>query len=127
MTNQQALLVEDNPVALMAASMLLKKLGITVDTAQSGQEALERVKHKHYPIIFLDLRLPDMSGIELAKRLKHSVNKEHPVTLIALTAHSKERYEEECEAAGIHFFLSKPITKEQISDLLIKLEQKKLI
>lgn len=122
MDNIKTLLVEDVPIALISALTILQKFNLDIDKAENGNKALYLARETAYHLIFLDLGLPDISGIEVARNLRN--NKTNATAtdtvIIALTAHAEETYQHECEAAGINGFLTKPLTEENIKDILRK-------
>ncbi len=104
------LIVDDNKVNVKVAKGLMKATEIQIDTAYSGQEALDKVKENSYHIILLDHMMPGMDGIETIRRMKEmEENQSRNAVIIAMTANaisgSKEKYLE----AGFHDYLSKPI------------------
>lgn len=70
--NEKVLLIEDNPVLLRAVSSVFKKNGLTIDTAETGQQALAAVKQQAYDVVIADLNLPDFDGVELLKQLRNN-------------------------------------------------------
>lgn len=112
----QILLVEDNPLIQKAELFLFKKINCVVTVAGTGQEALDAF-HCHYDIIFLDIDLPDMSGIEVATSLRHQKLGAHKIPIIALTAHESD-ITLACRAAGINEVLPKPLTLQSLEAVL---------
>lgn len=80
----KALIVDDNPVNLIAGGMMLKTYGLTVETAGSGRDALEKVAEKDFDIIFMDLMMPEIDGIEAAKRI-HNLEGKASQVIIAIS------------------------------------------
>lgn len=100
------LIVEDNPLVQFIHQEMLSKLGFKVDIAATGAQAL-RLAHESYHLVFLDIGLPDISGIEVAHKFRVC----QPNTrLIAVTAHADVKLKEACLAAGIEQVLLKPLT-----------------
>ena len=110
MCRGHVLVVEDNVVNANILKEYLKK-SIEVDIAYNAEDVKNKDLSK-YDLILMDIELPGMSGIELTKKLKTEI----PV--IALTAHSLERYREECLAAGMKGFLTKPIEFDKLNGIL---------
>lgn len=123
MTNVKTLIVEDMPIALIGALTVLEKFNLDIDSAENGNQALELASKIAYQLIFLDLGLPDMEGIEVARKLRenHTNSTLSDTLIIALTAHAEESYQNECEAAGFNGFLTKPLTDENVKNILRKL------
>ncbi len=110
MCKGHVLVVEDNAVNANILKEYLKK-SIEVDVVYSAED-VESKEVSKYDLILMDIELPGMSGIELTKRLKTNI------PIIALTAHSLERYREECLAAGMNGFLTKPIEFDKLNRIL---------
>jgi CheY-like chemotaxis protein len=108
MNDSYILIVEDDPVALFVTQKQLAKLGYSCQTASSGEEALT----KYCPdvsLIFMDIGLPGIDGIEAAVRIRDRERRESlpRVPIVALTAHSNK---DDCLAAGMNEHLQKPAT-----------------
>jgi PAS domain S-box-containing protein len=100
------LMVEDNPVNQKLQIKILKKMGHDVDLAVNGQVAVEMALKNNYELIFMDMQLPIMNGIEATKILrKEGIN----VPIIALTANAFESDKSRCLNAGMNDFISKPV------------------
>lgn len=117
MASIKTLIVEDMPIALIGALTVLKKFNLEIDSAENGKQALELASQTAYELIFLDLGLPDISGIEVAKRLRANETLSHTV-IMALTAHAEEELQQECKIAGFNGFLTKPLTDENVKAIL---------
>ena len=80
------LIVDDNEMNLLVASKLLKNTRMLIDTVSSGKECLVKVNEKRYNLILMDIKMPQMDGIETFKRIRggNSLNESTPI--IALTA-----------------------------------------
>lgn len=114
------LVVDDTRMNLTVFTSLLKGTGLMVDTADSGFQALEQVKKKHYDVIFLDQRMPEMDGIETLQRMKalpDGLNEHTPV--IMLTANAVSGAREQFLAAGFDDYLSKPINGAHLEQMLM--------
>lgn len=115
------LVVDDTAMNLDVIKNLLKKTLIRIDTALSGEEALELVKKNRYDCIFLDHRMPHMDGIECLKRMKEmdeNLSKASPV--ISLTANAVSGAREEYLTAGFSDYLTKPIVSAKLEEMLIR-------
>ncbi len=78
----RVLLVEDDVTAARGITMMLKSGGLIVDSTDTGEEALELVKHYDYDIVVLDLMLPDMEGYEVVRRMR-SARMDTPVLILS--------------------------------------------
>ena len=116
------LIVDDNKVNLIVAKSLLKNTGISVDTALSGYECLDKIKKKHYDILLIDNRMPELSGIETLKLILE--DKSHMcvgVPTVALTADASEGAKTYFENCGFSDYLSKPINPELYEKMILRL------
>ncbi len=113
------LVVDDNEINLNVASGLLRSFGVICDTASSGRQALHMIERKSYDIIFMDHMMPEMDGVETTRLLRQK-NNQGGLTVIALTANAIAGVRESLLSAGMDDFLSKPIDKHLLADLLHK-------
>jgi two-component system, cell cycle response regulator DivK len=102
------LLVEDNRMNRDMLTKRLVKRGYEVSAAESGEEALEKVRTAPPGLILLDLGLPGISGLEVARRLKGAEGTRR-IPIIALTAHAMAADRDEALAAGCDDFDTKPV------------------
>ncbi len=118
----RVLLVEDNDVNRQVAMGILKKLGLQVDEAFNGLEALEALKDKNYDLVLMDIQMPEMDGYEATSRIRSGdANVLSPtVPIIAMTAHAMQGDKEKCLAAGMDDYVSKPINIEALTKVLLK-------
>lgn len=120
------LLVEDNLMSQKVASIMLKEFGCKVSLAESGYEALAKIRLEKFDIIFLDISLPDMNGCALAKEILSLENNRNSKTpLIALTAHALESDRQIFLQSGMSDILVKPITFDGARSILLKWTDKK--
>lgn len=106
-----ALIVDDEIDICELLSVMLKKEGLQCKTFQSVAEGLDDLKDQQYDLAFLDLSLPDGSGIDLVKY----INKNHPRTRIfMISAHDAVLDQQKAFDAGVEAFISKPFTKSDI-------------
>jgi len=119
------LVVEDNKVNQTIVKLILNKLSINTTIASSGEEAIRMYQEFKYDIIFMDVQMPGIDGIETTKRIR-SIAKEtnHNPTIIALTAHSMEADRKRCYEAGMDGYLTKPITHATVESTLEQLNKK---
>jgi len=113
------MLVEDNLVNQMVAKGFLQKLGYTPDVANNGQEALEALQSKNYDLIFMDMMMPVMDGLE-ATRIICSLKPAHQRPwIVAMTANALEEHKQQCIAAGMNDFLTKPFTLDNLETAIL--------
>jgi signal transduction histidine kinase/CheY-like chemotaxis protein/HPt (histidine-containing phosphotransfer) domain-containing protein len=114
------LLVEDHPVNQEFAMQVLSGLGVELDVAENGVEALNRLKEKHYDLVLMDCQMPVMDGYRATEliRQKERENRSARLPIIALTANAMIEDRQRCISAGMDDYLSKPFNKAQIVVLL---------
>lgn len=119
-TPLRVLLVEDNPVNQVVATGVLENMGHMVFPVGTGGEAIEKFESERFDIIFMDIELPDMSGIETTVliRSKKDAQFNLNVPIIAMTAHAMKSDRERCIEAGMNGYLSKPFKAEDLAVLV---------
>ncbi len=121
------LVVEDVAVNQKVAVLSLERLGYRADVANNGIEALEGVRRQHYDLIFMDVQMPEMDGLEATRRICKMFDRSRRPWIIAMTAHAMEGDREECLEAGMNDYISKPVRAEALTKALFRYqEQKKL-
>lgn len=114
---KNALIVDDSKLNLKVAENVLKNFLVTTESVTSGLECLSCVNSKKYDIIFMDIMMPNMSGVEVLRKIRENgVN----TPVIALTADAIEGQEEKYMSEGFDGYISKPINKEKLSYVLNK-------
>ena len=124
--NWRILVVEDNAVNRMLAQRMLLSLGFESDSAENGLAGVEANKKNPYDIIFMDLQMPIMDGVEAAGKIREheKLNPEcPPARIIALTADAMSGDRQRCLDAGMDDYLSKPIRRPELSNALDKAVQ----
>lgn len=107
----QILLVEDQPLNQKIAIMLLQRLGYSqVTVANNGEEAVAMVNAGHYDLIFMDLQMPVMGGIDAARAIRTNFSLKNQPAIIAMTGHALTGVREECKEVGMNSFLTKPVS-----------------
>ncbi len=127
-TNKKfVLVVDDNTINLKVLKALLEKANLNVDTAQSGIEAISKVKTNYYDLIFMDIQMPEMDGITTTKHIRnllHEHNEIMPKTniydvpIIAVTANAMVSDKEECLNAGMNAYITKPIIPNELFKII---------
>jgi len=115
------LVVDDNEMNLSVFTNLLKETEIHIDTANSGEIAIERCANAKYDLIFMDHMMPGMDGVECFKQIrsdKDALN--YDTDVIVLTANALKGAKEEYEAIGFDDFLAKPIVADQLERMVLK-------
>ncbi|MDY6804312.1 MAG: PAS domain S-box protein [Cyanobacteriota bacterium] len=121
------LVVEDVAVNQKVAVLSLERLGYRADVANNGIEALEAVRRQHYDLLFMDVQMPEMDGLEATRRICKMFDRVLRPWIIAMTAHAMEGDRQECLEAGMNDYISKPVRAEALMMALSRYkEQKKL-
>nr|PJZ94489.1 hybrid sensor histidine kinase/response regulator [Leptospira ellisii] len=114
------LVAEDNETNQMLIRRLLEKLGYHPTIVSNGIEALHHIEMQGADVLFLDIQMPELSGIDTAKILSQHTNRSMRPYIIAITANASESDREACLGAGMDDYISKPFQKEEIAELLNK-------
>ncbi|HEY8402494.1 MAG TPA: PAS domain S-box protein [Cytophagaceae bacterium] len=107
------LLVDDNNINQLVASEILKKSGCTVEVADNGLDAIEKVKTNTYDLIFMDIQMPKMDGVTATKEIR-KLKIENLPPIIAMTAYSMKEDKEKFLLSGMDDYVSKPIKSETL-------------
>jgi len=108
---KKVLVVDDDPVVGRSFERVLSGKGYAVITARDGEEALHKLDAEAYDVVFTDIRMPGMSGLEVAERVKAS---QPWLPVVIVTGYGTEENEARAEAAGVTEFLRKPLSPEAI-------------
>jgi len=116
------LLAEDNLVNQKIAVTMLKKLGYRADLASNGAEALKAIEKYNYSLVFMDVQMPEMDGLEATRQIRafeeSSSRSETPI--VAMTAHAMTGDREKCLEAGMNDYLTKPVQPSELKRILAK-------
>jgi signal transduction histidine kinase/ligand-binding sensor domain-containing protein/CheY-like chemotaxis protein len=119
LTDQAAVLVaEDEPVNMLLISEVLSKMGFEVLKAANGREALELLDRHDPSVIFMDVNMPEMDGLEATRVIRQLPGHKRCIPIIALTADVMKKDKEHCLAAGMDHFVSKPFRLDEIEEAL---------
>jgi signal transduction histidine kinase/CheY-like chemotaxis protein len=117
---KKALLVEDNTVNQVVASMMVSKLGFEVTLAGDGLQGVKAASADHFDVIFMDCQMPVMDGYEATRSIRNTQTEETRTVILALTANTQPEDREKCLAAGMDDFISKPILMDVLKSTLGK-------
>jgi len=109
------LVVEDNDLNYELVQFILSKMGLVVLRASQGDQVLDMATTEHPDLIYMDIQLPGINGLELTRLLKADRATQH-VPVIALTAFAMVGDEEKALAAGCAAYLTKPVSPHQLRD-----------
>ena len=117
-SDKKILIVDDSKINLKVAETLMKPYNFEMDTAISGYEAIEKVNNKHYDLIFMDIMMPKLNGVETLDKLREKEDFTTPV--VALTADAIEGTDEKYLSVGFNSYLSKPIDRNLLNKVINK-------
>ena len=112
------LITEDNKVNQKLAKMMLTKAGFKVDIASNGQEAVNKLlaKPKDFDLVFMDIQMPVMDGFDATAAIRKAGF--HSLPIVAMTAHAMKGYRQKCIEAGMDDYVTKPIKKDAVIDVI---------
>jgi PAS domain S-box-containing protein len=112
------LLVEDNVVNQKVALRILERMGYRADVAGNGIEAIQALERQHYDVALMDVQMPDMDGLTATREICRRWSRDERPRIIAMTANAMQGDREECMAAGMDDYLSKPVDTEELIEAL---------
>jgi signal transduction histidine kinase/ActR/RegA family two-component response regulator len=115
---KRVLLAEDDPLSQLVAAELLRMAGLEVDVAGDGAQAVAMAESGGYDIVLLDVQMPEMDGLTVARRLRTSLGKQLPI--IAVTANALGHDRQACLAAGMNDHVAKPLNAELLYQSLLR-------
>jgi len=116
----RVLLVEDHPINQQVASELLQDAGLRVDVADNGRTALAMLEQADYDLVFMDMQMPLMDGLEATRALRR-VQRFAGLPVVAMTANAMDQDRHRCIESGMNDFLAKPIDPQELCALLLRL------
>ncbi len=114
------LLAEDNPVNQRLATLMLTKAGYQVETAGDGREVVDRYTQNpdHFDVILMDIQMPERDGLQATQAIREKGFDAVPI--VAMTANAMQGDRDMCLAAGMDDYITKPIKREQVFEILQK-------
>jgi PAS domain S-box-containing protein len=112
------LLAEDNLINQKLAERVLEILGYTIEIANNGEEAVKMAHQNKYDLIFMDVMMPGMDGLDATKTIRNSTELKTQPVIVAMTANALKGDREICLDAGMNDYLSKPINVDEIIKIL---------
>lgn len=117
--DKKALLAEDNEINQLISKELLTNVGVSVEIAENGNEAINMVSRNKYDIVLMDLHMPKMDGFDATKEIRKIYNSME-LPIIAMTADAMSGVKEECLKVGMDDFITKPINPSKLFEVLSK-------
>jgi CheY-like chemotaxis protein len=108
------LLAEDNVVNQKLTVRLLERLGYRADVVANGVEVIRAVKRQPYDVVFMDVQMPEMDGLEATRQICERWGCDERPRIVAMTANAMREDREACLATGMDGYLAKPIRVEQL-------------
>ena len=105
------LLAEDNTVNQMVAVAMLGKGGYRVDVVDNGRQALEAVQTRHYDLVLMDMRMPEMDGLAATRAIRNLGTAAAHTPILAMTANAVQEDLDECIIAGMQGYITKPVER----------------
>lgn len=117
----RVLIAEDNVVNQKVALMLLRKLGVKADLAADGAEAIAAAEGKRYDLVLMDVQMPEVDGLAATREIRSRLPADRQPVIFGLTAHATTEYRDICLAAGMDGYLTKPLDRAKLRDLVEEL------
>ncbi|MBS3803089.1 MAG: response regulator [Oleiphilaceae bacterium] len=117
LASPRVLAVDDNEANLKLVLTLLNDCQVSVEGAASGFEAISKARQQHFDLVFMDLQMPGMDGIETTERLRN-LDGGPDIPVIALTAHALADEQESLMQQGFSGYMAKPISSRQLADII---------
>ncbi len=115
-----ALVIEDHRISQKVAQLMLERENCHVEVADRGEKGIEMARQQQFDLIFMDLGLPDIDGIEVTRRIRASQGLSSSAIIIALSAHTDDAIKQQALEAGMNDYLSKPLSNTIIHELIKK-------
>lgn len=116
---RRVLLAEDEPINREVALGLLQDVGLLVDIAEDGQEAINKVAEHSYSLILMDMQMPNVDGLGATVAIRQMPHGQH-IPIIAMTANAFSEDRQRCMQAGMNDFLTKPVDPDRLFTTLLK-------
>lgn len=122
LVGRRVLLIEDNRINQRVATGMLQRLGVTARTADDGLSALAMLADEAYDVVFMDVQMPGLDGLEATRRLRvgQAGERNRNVPVIAMTGHVSREDRQACSDAGMNDYVAKPISTERIREAMTR-------
>jgi CheY-like chemotaxis protein len=113
----RVLVAEDNLLNQRVLAYILRGIDCEVDMVETGVAAVAAFTHQRYDIVLMDVRMPEMDGMEATRQIRRLLPADAQPHIFALTAGIAPDERQECIAAGMELFLAKPVQREQLAEI----------
>lgn len=117
----RVLVAEDNAINQKVILMLLRQLGVTADLAENGVQAIAAVAARNYDLVLMDVQMPEVDGLAATREIRSRVHAGGQPVIYGLTAHATTEYRDICLSAGMNGYLTKPLERDKLRDLIAEL------
>jgi CheY-like chemotaxis protein len=114
----RVMVADDNAVNRKVALSYLKRLGYQADSSTNGVELLDRLRHGAYDLVFMDVQMPEMDGLEATRRIRGELPATNQPRIVAMTAAAFPEDRVRCLDAGMDDYVSKPVSMEELVAVL---------
>jgi len=116
---RKILVVDDEPINRTVAGYLLEDIGLVVEMAENGKQALSKVQNRHYDIVLMDMQMPEMDGLRATEAIR-AIPGQESLVIIAMTANAFDDDRVRCLAAGMNDYISKPFNPDSLFEKLLQ-------
>ncbi len=121
-TPERVLVTEDDDILLEIVGQMLNNLQIPYDVARNGEEAIEKLKQSNYPLVFMDIEMPKLNGIDAVRKIRtmEQQQQREATPIFAMTAHAMEDDSDKYKEIGFNGVLTKPFNQSRLANILVK-------
>lgn len=123
----KALMVEDLQISQLVARQLFARLNCHLDMVQLASRGIEKLSLSAYDIIFIDIQLPDINGLDFVSAVRQAESKGKRIPIIAITSTATEEVKVKAKEVGCDDFIKKPLTFDRLKEILLKYVSQKTI
>jgi len=111
------LVVDDDRLSLKTVEVMLRDQGYEIQSVQSGKEAIDLICHEDFDCVLMDIRMPEMDGVEAMRAIRKTQSKDRTPIIIAMTAYAMEGDREKFLATGMNDYIAKPVDKNELLEV----------